>query len=185
MKVTKAISRVDSVLWCVCLQWATVDELDRTLDIDLYMRDKNIKSREYYSLLPFSVVQKWSNNTERKGHSVRKLMRTKCSLEWLKGGWTQTGTLEALLFQAVARVRHRLCGIHNGAWARVLGKAKTINTVVQFWGAVCRLCLRCERVSVVDQLVTSCLRFSKLVVEVFATRSLTIFSEGLLHRRQS
>lgn len=56
MEVTDAITGVDRALDCVCLTWATTDEVDRTLNIEQSLRGTQVQEGEYYGLVPVSSI---------------------------------------------------------------------------------------------------------------------------------
>ena len=56
MEVTDAITGVDRALDCVCLRWATADEVDRTLNIEQSLLCTKVQEGEYYGLVPFSSI---------------------------------------------------------------------------------------------------------------------------------
>ena len=56
MEVTDAVTGVDRALDCVCLRWATADEVDRTLNIQQSLRGTQVQAGEYYGLIPFSSI---------------------------------------------------------------------------------------------------------------------------------
>lgn len=43
-------------LGCVCLRWATGNELDHILDVALYVAQDNISAGGYYFIVPFSSI---------------------------------------------------------------------------------------------------------------------------------
>lgn len=56
MEVTDAITGADRALDCLCLRWATADEVDRTLNIEQSLRGRQVDEGEYYGLIPFSSI---------------------------------------------------------------------------------------------------------------------------------
>lgn len=56
MEVTDAVSGVDRALDCVCLRWATADEVDRTLNIEQSLQGTQVQEGEYYGLVPFNSI---------------------------------------------------------------------------------------------------------------------------------
>ena len=56
MQVTQPLTEVDKALRCVCLRWATGDEVDRTLNIQEELRNSHIEVGEWYDLIPFSSI---------------------------------------------------------------------------------------------------------------------------------
>ena len=56
MEVTDAVSGVDRALDCVCLRWATADEVDRTLNIEQSLQGNQVQEGEYYGLVPFNSI---------------------------------------------------------------------------------------------------------------------------------
>ena len=56
MEVTKPISKQESTMGCVCLRWATDDELDRKTDIARYLEQDTIDVAQWYDVVPLSTI---------------------------------------------------------------------------------------------------------------------------------
>jgi len=56
MEVTECSTTVDEVLGCVCLRWATEDNIDHTLDPSAHIRAGHIETAEWYGLVPFDSL---------------------------------------------------------------------------------------------------------------------------------
>ena len=56
MEVTSCLTKVDEVLGCVCLRWATDDNIDHTLDPSTHIRAGHIETAEWYGLVPFDSL---------------------------------------------------------------------------------------------------------------------------------
>jgi hypothetical protein len=56
MEVTKCLTTVDEALGCVCLRWATEDNIDHTVDPSTHIRAGQIETAEWYGLVPFDSI---------------------------------------------------------------------------------------------------------------------------------
>ena len=56
MEVTQPLSKIDEVLGCVCLRWATGDKIDHTIPDVNSRQPEHIETAEWYGLLPFESI---------------------------------------------------------------------------------------------------------------------------------
>jgi hypothetical protein len=56
MEVTRCLSKVDEELGCVCLRWATADNVDHTINASTHISAGQIEAAEWYGLVPFDSI---------------------------------------------------------------------------------------------------------------------------------
>ena len=56
MEVTSCLSKVDEELGCVCLRWATADNVDYTTSASTHITAGQIEAAEWYDLVPFDSI---------------------------------------------------------------------------------------------------------------------------------
>ena len=57
MQCTPPLDEIDLTLNCICLRWATVDEVDRTVETELsHSKVSSMEEGEWYGMEPFESI---------------------------------------------------------------------------------------------------------------------------------